>query len=314
MHRYRSNGKLLITGEYVVLDGAKALAVPSKFGQSLNLFKGEPGQIHWSAILSTGKPWLNVSLDIRDPSKIIPLTNRQPSTEELNKTQTLIKILEEAQKLNPEFINPEQGYEVETKLEFPTDWGLGSSSTLITNIAQWAEVNPYTLLWNSFKGSGYDIACASYNQSLIYELNIQGPKIQLVNFKPQFLDALFFVHLNKKQNSREGIERYKTLNTDKNKKESIIQSISELTLEFTKADSLESFEELIVEHENIIASTIQLTPAKQQYFKDFKGSIKSLGAWGGDFILATGEQDYIEYYFKKQGYSTILPYEEMVLY
>src|SRR5690606_1204942 len=116
MRRYRSNGKLLITGEYVVLDGAKALAVPSKFGQSLSLIKGEPGQIQWSAVLSTGKPWFNVSLDISNPSKIIPLKNRQPSTEELNKTQTLIKILEEAQKLNPEFINPEQGYKVETIL------------------------------------------------------------------------------------------------------------------------------------------------------------------------------------------------------
>ena len=32
---FYSNGKLLITGEYVVLDGAKALALPTKFGQSL---------------------------------------------------------------------------------------------------------------------------------------------------------------------------------------------------------------------------------------------------------------------------------------
>src|SRR5690606_16254467 len=173
---------------------------------------------------------------------------------------------------------------------------------------------PYSLLWNSFKGSGYDIACASHNQSLIYELHQKSPKIQLVNFKPQFSDCIFFVHLNKKQNSRVGIERYKTLNTDKNKKESIIQCISELTLEFTKTNSLGSFEKLMVEHEKIIASIIQLTPVKQQYFNDFQGSIKSLGAWGGDFILVTGEQDYIEYYFKKQGYSTILPYEEMVIY
>ena len=30
---FYSNGKLLITGEYVVLDGAKALALPTKFGQ-----------------------------------------------------------------------------------------------------------------------------------------------------------------------------------------------------------------------------------------------------------------------------------------
>ena len=27
-----------------------------------------------------------------------------------------------------------------------------------------------------------------------------------------------------------------------------------------------------------------------ELFSDFNGSIKSLGAWGGDFILATGNQ------------------------
>ncbi|MEQ3661167.1 MAG: GHMP kinase, partial [Flavobacterium sp.] len=37
---YYSNGKLLLTGEYVVLDGAKALAVPTKFGQSLSIESG----------------------------------------------------------------------------------------------------------------------------------------------------------------------------------------------------------------------------------------------------------------------------------
>ena len=34
---YYSNGKLLLTGEYVVLDGAEALAVPTRFGQNLTV-------------------------------------------------------------------------------------------------------------------------------------------------------------------------------------------------------------------------------------------------------------------------------------
>lgn len=312
MRKYRSNGKLLITGEYVVLDGAKALAVPSNYGQSLSIIEGNPGQIHWRAILNTGQQWFTITLDITDITKISAITGNQSSKEDIKKIQTLIKILEEAQRLNPEFLNPNQGYNVETTLEFPTDWGLGSSSTLITNIAQWVEINPYTLLWNSFKGSGYDIACAYHDQSLIYELNHQDPKVELVDFQPLFSKNLFFVHLNKKQNSRDGIQRYRTLNTDKSKRKGTIKSISELTLEFTKADSLESFEKLIIEHETIISSTIQLAPVKQRYFNGFKGSIKSLGAWGGDFIMATGEQDYVEHYFNKRGYSTILPYDKMV--
>ncbi|MEM0993828.1 MAG: GHMP kinase, partial [Bacteroidota bacterium] len=34
---YYAHGKLLLTGEYAVLDGAVALAVPSKLGQRLDI-------------------------------------------------------------------------------------------------------------------------------------------------------------------------------------------------------------------------------------------------------------------------------------
>ena len=34
---FYSNGKLLLTGEYLVLNGAVALAIPTKFGQTLTI-------------------------------------------------------------------------------------------------------------------------------------------------------------------------------------------------------------------------------------------------------------------------------------
>ena len=37
MDAFYSHGKLLLTGEYLVLDGALALAVPCKLGQSLTV-------------------------------------------------------------------------------------------------------------------------------------------------------------------------------------------------------------------------------------------------------------------------------------
>ena len=42
MSQFYSHGKLLITGEYLVLDGAKALAVPTVFGQDLSVKKMIP--------------------------------------------------------------------------------------------------------------------------------------------------------------------------------------------------------------------------------------------------------------------------------
>ena len=77
-------------------------------------------------------------------------------------------------------------------------------------------------------------------------------------------------------------------------------------------NSLSEFRNLIEEHEQIISSIIQLRPVKERLFSDYDGAIKSLGAWGGDFVLATGNQNSIDY-FTKKGYSTILSYSDMVL-
>ena len=37
MNTYRANGKLLLTGEYLVLKGALALALPTKLGQTMTV-------------------------------------------------------------------------------------------------------------------------------------------------------------------------------------------------------------------------------------------------------------------------------------
>jgi hypothetical protein len=57
---------------------------------------------------------------------------------------------------------------------------------------------------------------------------------------------------------------------------------------------------------------ISKKPIKQELFKDFRGEIKSLGAWGGDFILVSGDKESPNY-FKNLGFTTIIPFEEMIL-
>jgi hypothetical protein len=41
------------------------------------------------------------------------------------------------------------------------------------------------------------------------------------------------------------------------------------------------------------------------------GAIKSLGAWGGDFILASGNQK-TPNYFHEKGFKTVISYSEMI--
>ena len=76
------------------------------------------------------------------------------------------------------------GLELATNLDFPQEWGLGSSSTLINNLGQWLQINPYELLEKSFGGSGYDIAAAQSRSPLFYTRNVYSPTVETSTFVP----------------------------------------------------------------------------------------------------------------------------------
>ena len=298
---YYSNGKLLLSGEYVILDGAKGLAVPTKFGQSLHINPINEMTISWLSIDSNEKTWFTAEFDTKT------LNVEKSSAEDMAKT--LQRILVEAKRLNPEFLNTELGIEVKTQLTFPRNWGLGTSSTLINNIAQWADVDAHQLLWNSFGGSGYDISCAQHNTPIIYHIEKTKPVVKPVTFNPSFKDALFFVYLNEKRSSKKAIASYRNRIFDRKE---LILKIDAITTEMINAKTLKQFETLLYAHENLLANLLETIPVKQRLFKDYFGHIKSLGAWGGDFVLATGNQKTPEY-FKSKGFDTVLTFEQMVL-
>lgn len=303
---FYSHGKLLLTGEYVVLDGAKALAVPTKYGQYLSVRQNNEHKITWKSYDADGPLWFETILSLKEGN----ITSEQDTSDDI--TNTLIDLLNTAKKLNPEFLNTNQGYTITTRLTFPKHFGLGSSSTLIANIAKWAKVDPYQLLQQAFSGSGYDIACANNNSPLTYQLVHQSPIITTVPFSPIFKGHIYFVYLNQKQNSRDGIQRYKKLNTDV--KLATIQKINDLTKNYIDCNSLKEFNSLIDNHEELIATIIQLPTAKELLFSDYKaGSVKSLGAWGGDFIMVTADNKQDLAYFTDKGYTSIISYNDMVL-
>ena len=309
MKNFYSNGKLLLTGEYLVLDGAKSLAVPTKFGQDLSVEKIKETQLIWGSFTHTGECWFEAIFDLQKLRLVSCTFNSDTEGNADFIAETLLEILKEARNLNPEFLNSESGFVVKTKLTFPRNWGLGSSSTLINSIASWAKVDAFKLLWNSFKGSGYDIACAQNDMSIFYEIKDEKPMVEQVSFNPIFKENLFFVHLNEKQDSKEGIAKFRESNQDIEKEIKMISAISDA---FLKVESIEDFDRLIIEHERIISSIIKVKPVKEKLFSDYFGEIKSLGAWGGDFVLATGNSA-TPAYFKNKGFETILTYSEMVL-
>ncbi len=301
---FRSNGKLLLTGEYVVLDGALALAVPTRDGQSLSVKPIETSKIYWKSFDDQKRIWFETKLDL---DVIFNATLAEIHPDEPN--SRLLQILCAVRKLNSNFLSDNKGFEIETHLDFPKNWGLGTSSTLINNIAQWANVDAFKLLALTFGGSGYDIACAQHNTSITYQLSEDIPIVTPVTFEPSFKDKLYFIYLNKKQNSRKGIAHYKSLEYDL---QPVISKINKITSQMMSCETLGEFQKLLEIHEQIISDVTQQDTVTSSYFDDFDGAIKSLGAWGGDFILAASENNPTTY-FNQKGFNTVIPYTKMIL-
>jgi len=293
-----SSGKILMTSEYVVLKGALALAIPTRFKQSLIFIKKKSNKLIWKSYDSKNKIWFNCEFNLSN----LHFTNSSNS----KKGKVLQSILLSAKKMNSSFLSSDSGGIVKTKLDFPNDWGLGSSSTLINNIANWAKIDPYKLLWSNYKGSGYDIACAKSKTPLLYKLENSLPIIQETSFKPVFSDNLFFIHLNKKQDTNNQIKIF----YDKKISSNVILAFSQLTKKFISSNNLIEFQNCIKKHELLLSKELKRKPIKEILFKDYKGEIKSLGAWGGDFILAAGPIDSPSY-FTKKGFKTIIHFKKM---
>ena len=296
---FYSSGKLLLCGEYAVLQGATAFALATKKGQKLEIEfqENKDYKIIWRSYDPKNVLWFEAKIVL--PYFIIEETN-----DELIAIQ-LVRFLINAKHLNPDFINQNGEYNVSTFLEFELNDGFGSSSTLTNNIAQWAQVNPFSLHFNAFKGSGFDVAVAKEQKPLLYAMNGNLPIIEVVNWDKSFTDKLFFIHLNQKQNSRKEIAKFnQQLTTTQLAQMTRISKLMALN------DDYFEFCLLLELAENETALFLDRKTIKQELFSDYKGSIKSLGAWGGDYILATGEDT--ENYFKQKGYVKVIPYEEMI--
>jgi mevalonate kinase len=299
------NAKLLLTAEYCVLNEAKALAVPLRFGQRLNVEDIQQGFISWQSIAHDGSIWFSGKYSLHD-FQIIESNNPDIAIHPQ-------RLMRAARKLNPAFNTESSGCHVASTLNYPLLWGLGSSSTLIAAIADWAGVDPFTLHFKVSKGSGYDIACALSDGPLLYKLSGRKPEFKRVTFSPSFADKIYFVYQGKKQDSAEGIRKFRNKNS--NKEIETIKTADLLTDRMLNASLLSEFEQVIREHEMLISNLLDSPSIRQTIFSDLPGEVKSLGAWGGDFCMLTWHDDprLLSAYLKSKALKTWFNFNEIVL-
>lgn len=305
---YYGRGKLLLSGEYFVLDGAKALALPVSMGQSLSVRYAPSFDpiLYWKSFDHEKKVWFEARFEFwhfncldANPHEAVAF---------------LQKILRQVRRHNPHFLRDEVDVFVETFLEFPLAWGLGSSSTLVHNIAAWAYVDPFKVITDVTSGSGYDVAAAQSDGPIMYQRTQDGPIWYHSSFDPPFKDQLYFLYSGRKQDSAFAVTYYVGQNDLRSKISEKVAEISEITDQMEQAKSLEDFEKLIWGHEQVVSKSLKLERFQDRYFPDFWGQIKSLGAWGGDFLLVTSSRSCMETkrYFLEKGFSVLIPYSEMM--
>lgn len=303
-NQFYSHGKLLITGEYFVLEGAAAFALPLKLGQSMVISEHNDSrqELIWETNVKS-IPTFRAIFDIK--SLEIKASNETSIAQNVQKLLLWVKRNSSALSKN------RPSLKITTNLEFPFEWGLGSSSSLISNLAYWSNTNPYTLLFETSEGSGYDIACARSGGPIIYQLN-ENPNSIGVEFSPHFLKNIFFIYLGQKQSSLSSVQQFRK--TIKKHKEEALE-ITKISNSIIHSKTLNEFEEYITLHESIVSKVLQRPTVKEQHFGNFDGCIKSLGAWGGDFILATTRHnfEYVSRYFNAKGLHTMFPYNELAL-
>ncbi len=301
----KANGKLLLSGEYLVLNGAKALAFPLKLGQQITVNSCEDAVINWESTVK-GNTWFAATFCLQK----LTLKN---TTDTAIATE-LLKILQVAFQLNPDFIKDyKNGFNINIEANYPLHWGLGSSSTLIFLIARWMEIDEFQLYSKISNGSGYDVACAAAESPLFYQLIDKKPVITHAEIGKAIKNHAVFAWLGKKQNSHKEVDNYiKTINPTTTQ----INRISELSKAMCNAATASELILIIKEHEQIISEILKRESIAQQNFPDFDGGIKSLGAWGGDFAMFVSEKTNIQLKedLKTMGFDVMSSFDEIIAY
>jgi hypothetical protein len=265
---------------------------------------GNGGVLQWSAS-DPGGEWFTAELSPEPTITVISATDQAIAGR-------LVHVLNAARSLNPEFLMAPGTYQVNNQLAFNRLWGWGSSSTLIANLAGWANVDPFILNRLVSGGSGYDIACARSDSPLLYRLVDNLPVIRQIAFNPEFRDHITFVFLGKKQDTAAEIQQF---NPDPVLTRQAAGEISAITEEMLAATGLIRFNSLIDKHEAITGDLLGRRPVRESIFPGFNGSVKSLGAWGGDFIMACSPDNFqiTSNYFQERGYPATFSWNEIIL-
>lgn len=292
---YSASGKLLLFGEYLVLKGSLSFSIPLSVGQNLHILPYSGKGILWQCF-EFEKCWLEIYFS--EKLEIIYTTDIKKA---LPVQKLLLFIRERKHNLGS------SGLCFKFDLNFNRYYGFGTSATLISLLSQWSGLNPYLLSAQSLDGSGYDIATATAKQPILYSM---AQKVTGSCSLPESVtQQLLFVYRGKKQISASEVASFK----NKQIRSDQIEQMNALIASASRCTHISAWEKLMQESEQLIAPILGVPAVKEQQFADYPYAIKSLGAWGGDFIMvAFRDLSEAKNYFMQKQIQSLYTYRELI--
>lgn len=281
MKSYFSHGKVLLAGEYAVLSGVEALALPVRAGQWQHVWempaKGV-SKLVWQSKDVDGNVWFEcrVDTDIMHISE----TNNQVYAD------TLLRLLMHIKDQKAElFLH--KNIRIETECEFDRSFGLGSSSTLVCNLAKWSGVDAQELQQRVFGGSGYDVAVGNLGRPLVYWLENNESNWSSWQLPADFTQNWYLAFPGEKQNSRESLSSVKTQLEKMSSDIALLQQMNACIQAIKTPRSLPMLEAMLEMWQALLSQRLDLPrPYETLGVSPVKGGLcKYLGAWGGDVLL-----------------------------
>lgn len=291
--KFFASGKLLLFGEYLVLRGAQSMALPLSSGQELQITTNPSGGIQWEAF-EFGNQWLTIHLS--NDLKIL-------DTNDPEKARTAQKFLE---LISTNSTVTVRDLHLRFDLDFHRHYGFGTSATLTSLLSQWSGVDPYYLMQQTFGGSGYDIAAATATTPFIYSRENKIEKE--FRLADAIASYLLFVYLGKKQISAGEVAAFKKKVTTKDQ----LHEMNRIVEAASQCTSIIDWENLMMQSEALMSSILHFSTVKEQLFPDYPYAVKSLGAWGGDFVMATFRDiSEAKKYFQQKQKQPIFTFKEL---
>lgn len=281
MRTYFSHGKVLLIGEYAVMAGVEALALPVAQGQWMEVWdmpaKGV-SRLVWQGKEADGTVWFECRIDT-------DIMHISESTDE-GVAKTLVKLLREVQVHRPDLFSG-RTLRIETLCEFNRNHGLGSSSTLVANISKWSGVDAFVLQEAAFGGSGYDVAVGLLGRPLVYWKEGDAACWSKWSLDPGMCESWYLAFPGSKQNSRSSLagvrDKLEAFKTDT----MLLQQMNAVVNAVKQPRSLPLAEAMLEMWQALLHQRLDLPRAWDDLqLEPIQGGLcKWLGAWGGDVLL-----------------------------